>query len=72
MSVCEIFCSGPQHASAGCQQYRAKQPSQPGYRKVRAQVRTQQPTRYGTDQKGTHEIGIDIAEPEMQQAGYTG
>jgi len=39
---------------------------------MRAQVRTQQPTRYGTNQQGTHEIGIDIAEPEMQQASHSG
>src|SRR5579864_727943 len=72
MNVCEISWSGPEHASAGCQQYCAKQPSQPGYRKMRAQMRSQQPTGYRTNQQGTHEIGINVAQPEMQQAGHAG
>jgi len=36
---------------------------------VCAQVRTQQPAWDGANQKGADEIGIDIAEAEVQQAG---
>ena len=39
---------------------------------MRAQLRTQQPTRDGTNQKRADEIRIDIAKAEMKQASHPG
>ena len=59
-----------QHSDASCKEDGTKNAPQPEYGNAGAEVRSKNSARHGADKQAEHQLGIDVAQPEVEQASY--